>query len=67
MYWLTVVEIAGISIFSAYLIQNYCNDKVSYPVKALALMAWVMNFAIIGFVPLDIYITMRNAERGTDP
>jgi hypothetical protein len=36
-------------------------------VKFVAWVAWVMNFAIIGFVPLDIYITMRNADANSDP
>jgi DMSO reductase anchor subunit len=67
MYWLTIIEICGVSCFSAYLIQNYCKEDISLPVKALALLAWIMNFAIIGCVPLDIYITLRNAETNSDP
>ena len=30
-------------------------------------MAWSMNFAIIILLPLDIFITMRNADAGLNP
>jgi|688.fasta_scaffold2894188_1 hypothetical protein len=62
MYWLTIIEITGVSIISAYIIHDYCNNDISISVKALALLTWVMNFAIIGCVPLDIYITMKNVN-----
>lgn len=62
MYWLTLFELLGISIFSSYLIYSYCEKDVPIYVQVLAILSWVMNFTLITLIPVDIYITQRNAD-----
>ncbi len=58
-YILTLLQLIGVTAFSVHLIQTYSQHDVSLNVKLLVLSSWVMNFAIIILVPLDIYFTLK--------
>lgn len=64
MYYLTLMEILGVTLYSAYLIHNYCARDVNIFVKLMALISWLINFVLLILLPLDIYITFRDSELG---
>jgi len=64
MYWLTFFEILGLGCYTAYLINNHCQKDVPLYAQALGIVSWIMNFALIALVPLDIFVTQRNADLG---
>lgn len=45
-------------LYSLYLIETYSKKDVPYYVKLITLSSWVMNFALIILVPIDIYATL---------
>ena len=62
MYYLTLIEIIVITLYSAYLIQSYCAKEVNFLVKGMALISWLINFVLLILLPLDIYITFRDTH-----
>lgn len=64
MYYLTLIEIIAITLYSAYLIQSYSAKEVNFLVKGMALISWLINFVLLILLPLDIYITFRDTNLG---
>lgn len=65
MYYLTLLEILAVTLYSAYLIQYYTAKDVHISVKFMALVSWLINFVLLILLPLDIYITFRDAQSET--
>jgi hypothetical protein len=53
----TIIEVVLLLIFTYVLIWYYASKELTpIYVKALTLLGWFLGFAIILFIPLDIYL-----------
>jgi hypothetical protein len=66
MYIITLGEFAFTAIFIGYMIYTYSNKHVSAVVKISVFVTNMLSIGLVLMLPLDVYITRRNKQNGTD-
>jgi hypothetical protein len=60
-YGLMGAEMAGLVIFTSYLVWRYASKDVHFHTLLPVFGTWFLCFSIVGIVPIDIfYVSPRN-------